>query len=241
MQGGSLLGIGPSSAVYWTERGGALTLYVRTGWIKADIRPEAVSGTARVMGPRLGVQCHQAVVVLHIQESADELFDEQGTATLLLRDNATKRAGKETRPSQFLRTDDREDLTAQVGPSSDFLAQLPIAFRDTLPATAAAPATKPLEPRWLRKATYLDIQPWLTAPLAWRTGFIARFRDRLKDRAFFAAMDAHLGLHPEWAPILHPKPPPDDVRPQAGSPPQAQPPSQQSQQLDSIERGGAHR
>jgi hypothetical protein len=30
-------------------------------------------------------------------------------------------------------------------------------------------------------------------------------RQRPRDRAFFAAMDAHLALYPEWVPILHPK------------------------------------
>jgi hypothetical protein len=34
--------------------------------------------------------------------------------------------------------------------------------------------------------TYLDIQPWLTTPPDWRTGFIMRLRGRLKDRSFFS-------------------------------------------------------
>jgi hypothetical protein len=38
--------------------------------------------------------------------------------------------------------------------------------------------------------------------------FVRRFRGRLKDRAFFSAMDARLSLYPEWTRILHPPPPP---------------------------------
>jgi hypothetical protein len=61
----------------------------------------------------------------------------------------------------------------------------------------------------------------LTMPGDWRAGFIARFRGRLKDPAFFAAMDAHLALHPEWVRILHP--PPKKDRPLAGPPPDSVP------------------
>ena len=39
----------------------------------------------------------------------------------------------------------------------------------------------------------------------WRAGFTTRLRGRLKDPAFFAAMEAHLASYPEWIPILHPK------------------------------------
>jgi hypothetical protein len=33
---------------------------------------------------------------------------------------------------------------------------------------------------------------------------VRRFRPRLKDPAFFQALDAQMTTHPEWAPILHP-------------------------------------
>jgi hypothetical protein len=205
LQGGSVIGIGPSSGVYFLPRPGVATLVVRKGWLKADIRADAKPGAISVLGPRLGIQSQHAVVLLRADELSDALFDEQGSGTLLLRDTAATHLDKETRPNQFFVREDRSDVVLQPHPSADFLAKMPIAFRDTLPRQAAARSKSPLEPNRVRKVTYLDIQPWLTLPRDWRAGFITRFRGRLKDPAFFAALDAHLALYPEWVPILHPK------------------------------------
>jgi hypothetical protein len=88
---------------------------------------------------------------------------------------------------------------------------MPVPFRDALPAQIEGQAAKkPAEAKRLRDAAYADIQPWLTMPRDWRVGFIQRFRGRLKDPVFFAAMDAHLNQFPEWVPILHPPPPPEE-------------------------------
>ncbi len=207
LQGGSLVGIGPSSGVYFLLRAGVATLIVLKGWLKADVRAEGKSGAITVFGPRVGIKSRQVVVLLHADERFDEMFDEQGSGTLLLRDTATTHIDKETQPNQFFMREGRSDVVLQPHPSADFLAKMPIAFRDTLPEKASARLKSPLEPKRVRKVTYLDIQPWLTLPRDWRADFITRFRGRLKDPAFFSAMDAHQALYPEWVPILHPKPP----------------------------------
>jgi hypothetical protein len=209
LQGGSLIGIGPSSGVYLLPRAAVATLVVQKGWVKADSRAEAIS----VLGPRAGIRSQQAIVILHADEHSDALFDEQGPGTLLLRDTAATHISKQTKPNQFFVREQRSDAVLLPHPSPDFLATLPVAFRDSLPERTAGQLPKPLESKPLRKVTYLDIQPWLTLPPDWRTGFITRFRNRLKDPAFFAAMDAHLSLHPEWRPILHPPKPSDGVSP----------------------------
>jgi hypothetical protein len=216
MQGGSLVGIGPSTQVYFLQRADITTLLVLKGWLKADIRAKANSGAMRVVGTRLGIQGQQAVVLLDADELSDGIFDEQGSATLLLRDDAATRTDKETRPNQFFIREDRAAVTLQPHPSAPFVAKMPIAFRDPLPEKPAAKLQKPAEPKLVRNVTYSDIQSWLTTPADWRAGFIGRFRGRLKDPAFFSAMDAHLALHPEWVPILHPPPPRD--RPLTGAP-----------------------
>jgi hypothetical protein len=205
LQGGSLIGIGPSSGVYFLSRAGGATLVALKGWLKADIRADTKSGAITVLGPRLGIQSQHAVVLLHADERLDAIFDEQGSGTLLLRDTAATHIDKETRPNQFFVRESRGDIVLQPHPSADFLAGMPIAFRDRLPEKASTRAKSPLEPQRVRKVTYLDIQPWLSLPRDWRAGFVTRFRGRLKDPAFFAALDAHLALYPEWVPILHPK------------------------------------
>ena len=209
LPGGSLIGIGPSSGVYLLPRAAVATLVVPKGWVKADSRAEALS----ILGLRAGIRSQQAVAILHADEHSDALFDEQGPGTLLLRDAAATHLGKQTRPNQFFVREQRSDAVLLPHPSPDFLATMPIAFRDSLPHRTAAQLSRPIEPEPVRKVTYLDIQSWLTLPPDWRAGFITRFRHRLADPAFFAAMDAHLSLHPEWGPILHPPKPPDGARP----------------------------
>lgn len=205
LQGGSLIGIGPSTGVYLLPRTTMTTLVVQKGWVKADSRAEAIS----VLSPLAGIRSQQAVVILHADEHSDAVFDEQGLGTLLLRDRAATRLGKPTHPNQFFVREQHADAVLLPHPTPAFLATLPIAFRDNLPARDAAQLPKPIEPKPVRKVTYLDIQSWLALPPDWRTGFITRFRGRLRDPAFFAAMDAHLSLYPEWGPILHPPKPPD--------------------------------
>jgi hypothetical protein len=212
MPGMGLLGIGPSTQVYFMQRSASdpPTLVVLKGWVKADIRAAPKGPPFRVIGTRLGIQGHQAVVLLYAEERADSVFDEQGGATLLLRDEAATRTGKETQANQFFMREEHADVISQPRPSSEFVAKMPIPFHDPLPENASAKLKKTTTPQFVRDVSYADVQQWLNMPRDWRAGFIGRFHGRLKDRAFFAAMDASMGQHPEWQPILHPPPPPEE-------------------------------
>jgi hypothetical protein len=215
MQGGSLLGIGPSTQLYLMQRSAAdtPTLVVLKGWVKADIRTGSKGPPVRVLGTRLGIQSHQAVVLLNVDERSDSAFDEQGSGTLLLRDDAATRTGKETAANEFFVRQERADVISQPRPSSEFVEKMPIPFRDPLPENASAKLKKTSAPQFVREVNYSDVQQWLNMPRDWRAGFIGRFRGRLKDPAFFAAMDASMAQHPEWQPILHPPPPPEEDAP----------------------------
>jgi len=210
IQGGSLVGIGPSTQVYFMQRADVATLVVLKGWVKADVRPGSKSAAMRIVGTRIGIQSRQAVVLLYADERADEIFDEQGSATLLLRDDAATRVGKEILPNQFFVREDRTDVVSQPRPSPEFVAKMPMPFQDPLPEHASAKLKKSVAPQLVREVNYSDIQTWLAIPRDWRAGFIGRFRGRLRDPAFFAAMDAHMAQHPEWQVILHPPPPPEE-------------------------------
>ena len=208
MQGGSLVGIGPATQVYFLPRAAVATLLVLKGWLKADIRAKASPAALRVAGTRLGIEGRNAVVLLDATELSDAIFDEQGSATLVMPEDAATGTDRLTQPNQFFVREDHAAVSLQPHPSALFLVNMPIAFRDRLPGQEGAMLQKPPEPTRVRSVTYSDLQPWLTMPALWRAGFIGRFRGRLKDPAFFSAMDAHLALHPEWVPILHPPPPP---------------------------------
>jgi hypothetical protein len=212
MQGGSLVGIGPSTQIYFMQRSASdtPTLVVLKGWVKADIHTGPKSPPIRVTGTRLGIQSHEAVVLLYVDERSDSIFDEQGSATLVPRDEAASRPGKETQANQFFVREERGDVITQPRPSSDFVAKMPVAFHDPLPEHASAKLKKTVALQPVREVNYSDVQQWLNMPRDWRAGFTTRFHGRLKDPAFFAAMDASMAQHPEWQPILHPPPPPDE-------------------------------
>lgn len=195
---GDRVGIGPSTDVYFVERQEVITLLVLRGWVKVDVK----SGPIRLTGTRLGMQGHHAVMLLHADERFNEVFDEQGSTTLLPAAEDARSVGKDTGPSRFFLRGEQLDLLSQASPSAEFVAQMPAPFRDPLPIYAKLP--EPTPPRVVRAVSYSDIESWLTIPREWRGRFVGRFRGRLKDPAFFAAMDAHQALLPEWKPILHP-------------------------------------
>jgi hypothetical protein len=212
MTGGSLIGIGPATQVYFMQRSAAdtPTLVVLRGWVKADIRTGPKVPPLRVLGLRMGAETHQGVVLLLADQKSDAVFIEQGTATLLTREAAATKAGRQSQAGQFFVREEGADVIPQPRPSSDFIAKMPVPFRDPLPEHASAKLKKPTSPEVVRAVNYADVQVWLAIPRDWRAGFIPRFRPRLKDPAFFAAMDSHMSQHPEWQIILHPPPPPDE-------------------------------
>jgi hypothetical protein len=197
---GTLIGLGPFTDVYFIERAEVTTLFVLRGWVKVDVK----SAPIRIVGTRLGIQGHEAVMLLSVDDRSEAVFDEQGATTILLPEAAATLVSKETGANHFFLREDRHDVVSRLSPSVEFVGKMPIAFRDPLPGSIKLP--EPVPPRVVRAVTYSDIQTWLTIPREWRGGFIGRFRGRLKDPAFFAAMDAHQRLFPEWKPILHPPP-----------------------------------
>jgi hypothetical protein len=211
--GGAVVALGPSTRIYLLPEGS--TFIVLRGWVKLDAHGPGEGMLRRAIGLQLGAAARQGVFVLHAAERRDEVFQESGVMTLLFRDDSGTRTNRESKTEQFFA---REEgiLTVAPRPAAPFVADMPVPFRDALPeASVNGLKVKVAEPKVIRDVSYADIADWLTIPREWRTGFIRRFRGRLKDPAFFSAMDARLSLHPEWTLILHPPPPPDepDARP----------------------------
>jgi hypothetical protein len=203
---GDLIGIGPSTGVYFVEREEVTTLFVLRGWVKVDVK----SGPIRLTGTRLGIQGRQAVMLLRADEHSNAVFDEQGSTTLLPASDEARPVGKETGANRFFMRGEQLEVVSKASPSAEFVANMPAPFRDPLPTYAKLP--EPLTAHAVRPVSYSDIESWLTIPREWRGSFIGRFRGRLKDPAFYAAMDAHQALFPEWKRILHPQPEPESNR-----------------------------
>jgi hypothetical protein len=207
LPGGAVVALGPSTRLYLMERTDVPTFVVLRGWLKLDAHVSGEGELHRAIGLQLGGGARQGVFVLHVAEHRDEVFHEAGVMTLLLRDDAATRSERESKVTEFFAREDRNPVVAAPRPAGPFVAAMPVPFRDTLPEGLAKNA-KVTEPKLIREVSYADIADWLTIPRDWRGLFVRRFRGRLKDRAFFSAMDARLSLYPEWTRILHPPPPP---------------------------------
>jgi hypothetical protein len=204
---GTVVALGPSTRLYLLGAD-APTFVVLRGWLKLDANPTGEGAQQRAIAMQLGAATRQGVFVLHASEHRDEVFQESGVVTLLVRDDAVTRSNRESKITQYFAREDR-NLTVAPRPTAPFVAEMPLQFRDPLPEGPVGGANaKVTELKLIREVSYADVADWLTIPLEWRTGFTHRFRGRLKDRAFFSAMDAHLSSHREWTAILHPPPPP---------------------------------
>jgi hypothetical protein len=211
LPGGAVVAFGPSTRLYLLELADVptSTFLVLRGWLKLDAHVAGEGGLHRAIGLQLGGGARQGVFVLHVAEHRDEVFHEAGVMTLLLRDDAATRSERESKVTQFFTREDRNPVVVAPRPAGPFVAAMPVPFRDTLPeGLAKSQNAKVTEPKLIREVSYADIADWLTIPRDWRGLFVRRFRGRLKDRAFFSAMDARLSLYPEWTRILHPPPPP---------------------------------
>jgi hypothetical protein len=201
---GAIVAVGPSSDLYWIDRPDGVSLAVLAGWIKVDTLAPAQKLLLEAQGPRLGAASAAGTYVLHVGDSLDEIFQENGSMQLWSRNSEGVRSAAASAPSQFSRRSADDWIQTRRAPDAAFVEAMPPPFRDPLPFGVVGPH-QATEPEWVREVVYNDISRWLVAPRDWRSGFIRRFRPRLKDPTFFHALDQDWRVRSEWAPILHPR------------------------------------
>ena len=192
-------------------------LVLLSGWLKGQ--SDAHAGSYRYESPTLSATTgNNGTVVFHSNESGCEVFVEAGSAAIAeVSPNGS--VGKPTTGTtgQFFSRHQGKSIVAASRPGSSFIESLPPSFRDTLPSRLAHFTGKPAEPKVQHPVSYAEIQAWLTMPSAWRRGFVDRFEPRLKDAEFRKQLESHEAEYPEWRPILHPEPHPQQTPPPAAS------------------------
>jgi hypothetical protein len=210
---GAIVALGPSSRMYVFRHGlggksgsdatGA-DLVLLSGWLKGQ--SETHAGSYRYESPLLAATTGNGTVVFHQDGSECEVFVESGSAAIG-EVSSDGNAGKSTprNAGQFFSRRQGKGLVNSSHPSAAFIEAMPRSFRDALPSRLAHFASKTVEPKAQHQVSYVEIQPWLTMPAAWRKGFVDRFKPRLKDPEFRKQLEIHAAEYPEWAPILHPE------------------------------------
>lgn len=200
---GSLLDLGASTRVMLRPplRGSAAAaqplFYLLQGWVK-QTQTAAVSGQlspAYAVLPFKGVLVSQvdgAMVVVFSEAGGEQIASRSGGAPLPLRAGQAAVWGS--------------DGTVKIlpRPPEGWLAGMPRAFRDTLPARAARFPDALAAPEARTPLTYAALQHWLVAEPELRRDFPTRFGVLLSERAFRSAVNQHLGRHPEWEVVLRP-------------------------------------
>lgn len=215
---GNLLALGAQTRVL-LERNARVSLL--DGWVKLA---HACGGTPclkPVVETSLGVTLlgdDASIIVAALRSTApstqgdtDMIFSESGTSQLLSRVSGGPAPVRTGLPQgQFASQSAGAAVKVAPRPSSAFLADMPVAFRDALrplPAAQRAPVhDKPANPP--RAVSYDDVSAWLASALPARTRadtrFATRFRSRLSDAAFRRDIDRNLAALTEWRVLLYP-------------------------------------
>ncbi len=212
--GGAVIELGPSSQLYiLSQSGGSADIVLLSGWLKG----ETSTGSYRYSSPLASATSKGGNVLLHVTGDNADIFVERGNAAVSGGSGTTISSAPD---KIFFTHHAGKQLVSAERPSKDFIAAMPISFRDVLPPRIDAfTDRKPVLPKSDHEVTYADVEHWLTSSPGWRRAFVARFKPRLQDNAFRKAISDHIASLPEWEPVLHPE---DHT---TGSTPAAQPSS----------------
>ena len=189
--------VGPGSA----SLRAAPLFYLLQGWAKHS-QPTAANGQ---LAAAFDVAPFKGVLLSQVDDTHAVLFTEAGGAGFTPRRAGGKGLSLRAGEAAVLSATALPQLSPRPAPA--WLQQLPRAFRETLPSRAAQWAQGPAPVLRAQPApAYASLQHWLVAEPALRRAFPARFAELLSDRTFKAAVNARLKQHPEWEPLLRPRP-----------------------------------
>ncbi len=178
------------------------------GWLKVFDKRSGSSGRVLISTPLIRVFLETGFSIVHVSGSKAEMFAEDGVQTIAEL-NETGKIGPEMKISheQYAFRLFGENLKIIPRPPKEFIAQMPITFRD--PVTAAPDRLKGIKIQAVkeREADFPDVEQWLNSNVGVKKNFVNRFKARLKDPNFRQQLDVQLGQTADWKPILHPLPP----------------------------------
>lgn len=177
----------------------ATEIVLSGGWFK--FAGAAKAPPVRLRLPTATVDLTDAIVVLHADAGAVQVFVEKGGAQLSIPVRGKEGPPREAKEGEFWTRSGDRAFVADERPPAAFVAAMPRDFRERLPSLAARFATAPAPLAAGRDVTFDEAWPWLSGP--WRKPFVRRFAPRLGDPAFRAAAAAR--PIPEWDRMLHPE------------------------------------
>lgn len=189
-------------------------VYVLRG--QAKISGRAAASAPVVLAPGLEIAPSAGVVVLTTTAERAGVFAESGAATVL--DRLGKAAPQPLPAGQYWSRAGAAAAAVQPRPPSDWLAQLPRAYRDTLPLRREVVLARNVAAKPLPLPGYAELRDWLyTEPMVRRL-LVTQFTAWAQDPGIKSALITHINDHREWGPIVLPPPPPPKIDPPRPAP-----------------------
>jgi hypothetical protein len=216
---GTLIALGPQTRVLLKTApvpreaaARSLRISMLSGWLKAS------RAGSSAQQPPLSIDIHGVVikpasdglwsVVTMGSAQRAECFAESGNDTIVTGRVPVQAPQQMLRAGQYMERLSDDPLRVQPRPSAEFIAAMPLGFRDPLVGVSGRLGSTHELPAAERAVNYTDVSDWLMSNVSERSTFVKRFAARLKSAQFRSQVDAHLDALPEWRPVLHPSPHP---------------------------------
>jgi hypothetical protein len=208
-----ILAFAPESKGYLVsiEKGGAVCtdVIVIKGWVKAFTKNSSAGGCIKITSPLMGVLLENGASIVQVSNDKTAMFAEDSGHTITaLGERGKADAEIKVSREQYASRLAGQDIKVLPRPPKEFIAEMPMIFRDQITSTANRLKNTKVEAEFIREVEYQDIEAWLKSNIAPRSSFVNRFKPRLKDANFRKQLDVQLGQTPDWKNILHPPPPP---------------------------------
>jgi hypothetical protein len=179
------------------------TLYALGGWLKlSNARKDGNVRAFDFRSPLIEIGVLPGVVVMQLKANEATLFAERGDLRLVERPGGPA-VGVRQGQTYRRQANGRGALSGSA--PAAFVAEMPKAFRDSLPLRADKYREREVPARAAPDFIYADVEPWLKAEAPFRRQFVERWRGKARDSAFRSALIANLSSHPEWDPVLFPE------------------------------------
>lgn len=180
--------------------------FLLQGPLKVEAPKSSTDAGVHVVTAQFSLQVADANAVVLASADESALFMERGETRI--RDEGRQGAAPDPvllkGNAFYVRKTDQEG-TIDTRPPQTFVAALPKAFLDRLPARLAQFKDVDAPPQKAADFTYPDVEAWLKGPAAPRKVLVPRWRPKAKDPAFRSGLMANLKDHPEWDRILFPE------------------------------------
>ncbi len=202
----AIVAIGPQSRVYVislaTDARSGTELALLKGWVKVLSKTPK---RALVVTPNMVVTFASGATIVQSKPGKDALFAEEGAQQAVKVDDKG-RAGPPLKVAaeQYAVVDPAKPLLVAGRPARDFLAEMPLPFRDPLVRARPVPKAGTVPPVKEHDVDYADVDAWLLTDLPVRKNFVNRFKARLADPSFRKPLEQALGQSSDWKFVLHP-------------------------------------